>query len=86
MSRAINISFINVSQTNDIGDPAYWGSRAEHYCKNLLFDTCTLSSFDAHMGVANATIRISTLRGIGESMPSAVALSSRRIRRSAEEA
>jgi hypothetical protein len=66
MSRAINISFIDVSQTNDIGDPTYWGSMGSNYSKNLLFDTCTLSRFDAHMGVANATMRNSTLghRGI----------------------
>lgn len=61
MSQAINNSFINVSQTNDIGDPAYWGSIGSNYSKNLPFDTCTLSRFDAYMGVANATIRNSTL-------------------------
>jgi hypothetical protein len=65
MSRAINISFINVSQTNDIGGPAYWGSIGSNYNKNLLFDTCTLSRFDAHMGVANASIRNSTLGHMG---------------------
>jgi hypothetical protein len=36
-----------------------------NYSKNLLFDSCTLSRFDAHMGVANATIRNSTLGHMG---------------------
>jgi hypothetical protein len=32
-----------------------------NYSKNLLYDSCVFSRFDAHMGVANATIRNSTL-------------------------
>ena len=44
-----------------IDDGKYWGIMGSNYCKNLLFDNCTFSRFDAHMGVANATIRNSTL-------------------------
>jgi hypothetical protein len=65
VGRALNVSFINCSQTNDIDDPTYWGIMGSNYCKNLLFDQCTLSRFDAHMGVANATIRNSTLGHMG---------------------
>jgi hypothetical protein len=65
VSRALNLSFIKVSQTNDIDDSTYWGIMGSNYCKNLLFDNCTLSRFDAHMGVANATIRNSTLGHMG---------------------
>ncbi len=61
LNRALNVSFINCSQTNDIMDGRYWGIMGSNYCKNLLFDNCTFSRFDAHMGVANATIRNSTL-------------------------
>jgi hypothetical protein len=61
INRALNVSFVNCSQTNDINDVAYWGILGSNYCKNLLYDSCTLSRFDAHMGVANATIRNSTL-------------------------
>jgi hypothetical protein len=61
LNRALNISFINCSQTNDINDTGYWGILGSNYCKNLLYDNCILSRFDAHMGVANATIRNSTL-------------------------
>jgi hypothetical protein len=61
LNRALNVSFMNCSQTNDINDVGYWGILGSNYCKNLVYDNCTLSRFDAHMGVANATIRNSTL-------------------------
>jgi hypothetical protein len=61
LNRALNVSFINCRQTNDINDSKYWGILGSNYCKNLVYDNCTLSRFDAHMGVANATIRNSTL-------------------------
>ncbi len=65
VGRAINVSFVNCSQTNDINDRTYWGIIGSNYCKNLLYDSCTFSRFDAHMGVANATIRNSTLGYMG---------------------
>lgn len=65
VNRALNISFINCSQTNDINDNKYWGILGSNFCKNLLYDNCTLSRFDAHQGVANATIRNSTLGHMG---------------------
>jgi hypothetical protein len=61
VNRALNVAFLNCSQTNDINDVTYWGILGSNYCKNLVYDSCTLSRFDAHMGVANATIRNSTL-------------------------
>jgi len=61
LNRALNVSFVNCSQTNDIKDSKYWGIMGSNYCKNLILDNCTFSRFDAHMGVANATIRNSTL-------------------------
>jgi hypothetical protein len=64
-SRALHVSFVNCSQTNDINDRKYWGILGSNYCKNLLYDACTLSRFDAHKGVANATIRNSTLGHMG---------------------
>ncbi len=65
VNRAINVSFVNCSQTNDIDDSTYWGIMGSNYCKNLLYDHCIFSRFDAHMGVANATIRNSTLGHMG---------------------
>jgi hypothetical protein len=61
LNKALNVSFLNCTQTNDINDSKYWGILGSNYCKNLVYDSCTLSRFDAHMGVANATIRNSTL-------------------------
>lgn len=65
VNRAINVSFVNCSQTNDINDSKYWGILGSNFCKNLLYDGCILSRFDAHQGVANATIRNSTLGHMG---------------------
>ncbi|MFB9294765.1 hypothetical protein [Persicitalea jodogahamensis] len=64
-NRAVNVSFINCSQTNDINDRTYWGILGSNFCKNMLYDSCVFSRFDAHMGVANATIRNSTLGHMG---------------------
>lgn len=65
ISRALNVSFEHSSQTNDINDRTYWGIMGSNFCKNLILDHCTFSRFDAHMGVANATIRNSTLGHMG---------------------
>ena len=65
VNRALNVSFVNCRQTNDINDRTYWGIMGSNYCKNLLYDRCTFSRFDAHMGVANATIRNSSLGHMG---------------------
>jgi len=64
-NRALNVSFVNCTQTNDINDNTYWGILGSNFCKNLLYDKCVLSRFDAHQGVANATIRNSTLGHMG---------------------
>lgn len=54
---AMNITFLNCNQINDINDTSLWGIFGSNYCKNLVYDGCAFSRFDAHMGVANATIR-----------------------------
>jgi hypothetical protein len=65
VNRALNVSFVNCNQTNDIDDKTYWGILGSNYCKNLIYDQCILSRFDAHKGVVNATIRNSTLGHMG---------------------
>jgi len=65
VNRAIDVSFTNCSQSNDINDSTYWGIMSSNYSKNLVYDKCTFSRFDAHMGVANATIKNSTLGHMG---------------------
>ncbi len=65
VNRSLNVSFINCSQTNDINNSKYWGILGSNFCKNLFYDNCVLSRFDAHQGVTNATIRNSTLGHMG---------------------
>ena len=62
---AISLTFRNCTQTNDITDKTYWGVLGSNFCKNLVYDGCILSRFDAHQGVANATIINSTLGHMG---------------------
>lgn len=63
--RALNVSLINCRQTNDINDRTYWGLMASNFCKNLRLDGCSVSRFDAHMGVANVVLRNSTFGHMG---------------------
>ena len=65
VARALNVSFVNCRQFNDINDGTRWGIMGSNYCKNLLYERCKLSRFDAHQGVANASIRNSTLGHMG---------------------
>ena len=65
VGHALNVSFVNCRQFNDIKDSKYWGIMGSNYCKNLRFDGCELSRFDAHQGVYNATILNSTLGHMG---------------------
>ncbi len=58
---SVNAKFINCNQTNDITDTDYWGIAGTNYCKNLVYDGCVFSRFDAHQGVLNATVRNSVL-------------------------
>ena len=65
VNSAAYVSFIDSRQLTDIRDRRYWGLFGSNYCKNLLFDRCEFSRFDAHMGVANATILNSKLGYMG---------------------
>ena len=58
---SVNAKFINCKQTNDITDNDYWGIAGTNYCKNLVYDGCVFSRFDAHQGVLNATVINSVL-------------------------
>ncbi len=64
-----NLTFLNVTQSNFFLDDGktvstsggYWGIMGSNYCKNLVYDGCMLTRFDAHMGVYNATVRNSSV-------------------------
>jgi len=62
---AQNVSLVNCTQSNDHMDSKFWGVMGTNYCKNLIYENCKLSRFDAHCGVANATIRNSDLGHMG---------------------
>ncbi len=55
-NRVVNLTFKNCSQTISIMDEKYWGIMGSNFCKNITLDGCSFSRFDAHQGVANATI------------------------------
>ena len=61
VANSANVSFVECRQTTDINDRRYWGLFGSNYSRNLLLNGCVFSRFDAHQGVANATIRNSTL-------------------------
>jgi len=61
VNRSTNVTVRNCKQFNDIHNSKYWGIFASNYSKNITFDNVGFSRFDAHMGVANATIKNSVL-------------------------
>lgn len=65
VGNAIDVAVLDCRQTTDISDSAYWGVFTSNYGKNLIFDGCTFSRFDAHQGVANATVRNSVIGYMG---------------------
>ena len=56
ISGANQVTFKDCKQSNSITDTAYWGIMGSNYCKNLTYDGCVFSRFDAHKGTHNATI------------------------------
>ncbi|MCL2105115.1 MAG: right-handed parallel beta-helix repeat-containing protein [Kiritimatiellaeota bacterium] len=65
VNKSANVTFKNCKQLNDIHDGKWWGIMGSNYSKNITLDTVAFSRFDAHMGVANATIRNSVLGHMG---------------------
>lgn len=67
---ANNLTLYNVRQSNyyaaDGKTPtmdykSYWGIGGTNYCKNLTYDSCLLSRFDAHEGLYNGKVINSTV-------------------------
>lgn len=59
---ANSVKFINCIQTNMFNEDGnynseLWGIMSSSYCKNLSYEGCVLSRFDAHSGVYNAEIK-----------------------------
>ena len=58
---SIGTKFYEVHQTVDIMDSRFWGLMGSNFSKEMLFEDCVMSRFDAHMGVTDAVIRRSIL-------------------------
>ena len=57
---AVGVHFENVRQ-NGIMDRTRWGLMGSNHCRDLYFDNCLISRFDAHENVVNLTIKNTTL-------------------------
>lgn len=42
--------------TNSMSGSMYWGVGGTNYCKNMVYDSCELTRFDAHCGLYNGKI------------------------------
>ncbi len=62
---AVNVRWERCSQSIDIDNPQYWGLFGSNFCKNLSMEDCSMSRFDAHMGVANVTLKGCTFGHMG---------------------
>jgi len=58
---SVGITWRNCTQLNDITDTDYWGVMGSNFCRNLTYDGCVLSRFDAHQGAWNVTVKNTTL-------------------------
>ena len=61
LTNAVNITWRNCTQLNDITDKGYWGVMCSNFGRNLTYDHCVFSRFDAHEGSWNITIKDSVL-------------------------
>ena len=61
----VNVRWVRCTQTRSIDDTAYWGLFASNFCKDLRMEDCTMSRFDAHMGVYGVTLRRCTFGHMG---------------------
>ena len=61
--RSNAITWYNCTQANPINlfSQGYWSVMASNFSKNLTYDKCVLSRFDAHRGVHNITIKDSEI-------------------------
>lgn len=74
--RCNNITWYNCTQANpiDMFAQGYWSVMASNFSKNLTYDKCVLSRFDAHRGVHNITIKDSEIGEIINIIGSGTAL------------
>ncbi len=71
VSYANDVTYRNFTQSNFFQEGTQapdttdkWWVMGSNYCKNLNYDSCVLTRFDAHAGVYNATVKNSTITSI----------------------
>ncbi len=60
VTTSIGLKFVRVIQSRDITDMLYWGTFASNYSRDITFDGCVISRFDAHKSVCSVTLKNST--------------------------
>ncbi|MBQ9548010.1 MAG: hypothetical protein IJV01_02480 [Bacteroidales bacterium] len=68
MNTVANVTLRKCRQFDDIDDAKHWGIMGTNFCKNLTMEDCSVSRFDAHMGVENVTLRRCTFGHMGVRM------------------
>ena len=63
--RSARLRVLHCRQTNDIDDSTWWGLFASNFCKEIYFEDCVFSRFDAHMGVKDITLKDCTFGYMG---------------------
>jgi len=61
LTDAVNITWKNCTQLNDITDTGLWGVMCSNFGRNLTLEGCVFSRFDAHEGSWNITVKDCTL-------------------------
>jgi hypothetical protein len=61
LTLAANVTYKGCIQSNNIDDTNYWGVMGSNFGRNITYDGCTLSRFDAHEGMYNAYIKNTTI-------------------------
>ena len=56
--------YLEDGKTPSMHNNLYWGIMGSSYCKNITFDSCTMSRYDAHAGIYNGKITNCTMNGI----------------------
>lgn len=56
--------YLSDGKTPSMHDNLYWGIMGSSYCKNITYDSCIMSRFDAHAGIYNGKITNCTMNGI----------------------
>ena len=48
--------YLSDGKTPSMHDNLYWGIMGSSYCKNITYDSCIMSRFDAHAGIYNGKV------------------------------